>query len=101
MPDMVLVQCENGSRAAKVLCPNCGRISLQILDEPFSPNRIAKLKRTHTCPICGSVYQTCNQSQAGNWSAAFMRYDRSPDAYNQSVKDIWTGFPPLFLRIKC
>jgi hypothetical protein len=87
MPDMVLVQCENGSRAAKVLCPDCGRISLQILDEPFSPNRVAKLKRTHTCPICGTVYQACSQSQAGNWSAAFSRYDRSPDAYNQSVKE--------------
>lgn len=84
---MVLVQCENGSRAAKVLCPDCGRISLQILDEPFSPNRVAKLKRTHTCPICGTVYQACSQSQAGNWSAAFSRYDRSPDAYNQSVKE--------------
>lgn len=87
MADMVLLKCEIGSKAATVLCPECGRISRQILSAAYSPNRVAELIRPHTCPICETVYQNCSPSQAGNWSAAFARYNNRPAAYNESVKE--------------
>lgn len=87
MADMVLIKCDIGSKAATVLCPECGRVSRQILSASYSPNRVAELIRSHTCPVCETVYRKCNASQAGNWSAAFARYNRNADAYNQSVKE--------------
>ena len=93
MADMVLLKCDIGSKAATVLCPECGRISRQILSASYSQNRVAELIRPHTCPICGAVYQICKQSQAGNWSAAFARYNRNADQYNQSVKDSFVPKP--------
>lgn len=86
MADLVLLKCDIGSRAAIVLCPNCGRISRQILSSPYSPSLVAELIRTHTCPICEAQYNNCSSSQAGNWSAAFSRYKCNQDQYNQSVK---------------
>ena len=87
MADMVLIKCDIGSKAATVLCPECGRVSRQILSASYSPNRVAELIRSHTCPVCETVYRKCNASQAVNWSAAFARYNRNADAYNQSVKE--------------
>jgi len=87
MADMVLLKCDIGSKAATVLCPECGRISRQILSASYSPNRVAELIRPHTCPICETVYHNCSPSQAGNWSAAFARYNYRPAAYNESAKE--------------
>ena len=87
MPDLVLLNCVVDTRDAEVLCPNCGRISSQKLNEPYSLNQVAKLIKTHTCPICKTAYQACDPSRAGNWSAAFRSYNRSPKAYNQSIKE--------------
>ena len=86
MADLVLLKCDIGSKAATVLCPKCGRISRQILAAAYSPNRVAELIRPHSCPICETQYNNCSSSQAGNWSAAFSRYNRNSDDYNQSVK---------------
>lgn len=93
MSDLVLLKCDIGSKAATVLCPECGRVSRQILSASYSPNRVAELIRPHTCPICETVYRNCNASQAGNWSAAFARYNRNADQYNQSVKDSYVPKP--------
>ena len=87
MADVVLLKCDIGSRAAVVLCPSCGRISRQILAASYSPDRTVGLIRPHTCPICETTYCACNPSQAEDWSAAFARYTRNADAYNQAVKD--------------
>lgn len=87
MAEMVLLKCDIGSKAATVLCPECGRVSRQILAASYSPNRVAELIRPHTCPVCETIYRNCNASQAGNWSAAFARYNRNADTYNQSVKE--------------
>ena len=86
MADMVLLKCDIGSKAATVLCPECGRISRQILSASYLPNRAAELIRSYTCPICKTVYQACSSGQTGNWSAAFARYNNSPAAYNDAVK---------------
>lgn len=93
MADMVLLKCDTGSKAVTVLCPECGRISRQILSAAYSANRVAELIRPHACPICETVYQNCSPSQAGNWSAAFARYNRNADQYNQSVKDSFVPKP--------
>lgn len=87
MADLVLLKCDIGARAATVLCPECGRISQQILSASYSPDGIAELIRPYICPICETEYQNSNASQAGNWSAAFARYNRNADQYNQSVKN--------------
>lgn len=87
MADLVLLKCDIGSKAATVLCPECGRISRQILTASYSPNRVAELIRPHTCPVCEKVYRNCSASQAGNWSAAFARYNRNTVTYNQSVNE--------------
>lgn len=87
MADMVLLKCDIGSKAATVLCPECGRISRQILSASYSPNKVADLIRPHTCPICETVYVNCSPSQAENWSAAFACYNNRPAVYNETVKD--------------
>lgn len=87
MAELVLLKCDIGSKAATVLCPECGRISRQILSVSYSPNRVAELIRPHTCPICETIYQNCSASQAGNWSAAFARYNNRPAAYNETAKE--------------
>ena len=87
MAELVLLKCDIGSKAATVLCPECGRISRQILSAAYSPNRVAELIRPHTCPICETIYRNCSASQAGNWSAAFARYNNRPAAYNETAKE--------------
>lgn len=90
MADMVLLKCDIGSKAATVLCPECGRISRQILSASYLPNRAAELIRPYTCPICKTVYQTCSSGQAGNWSVAFARYNNRPAVYNDAIKADYT-----------
>ena len=90
MADMVLLKCDIGSKAATVLCPECGRISRQILSASYLPNGAAELIRPYTCPICKTVYQTCSSGQAGNLSATFARYNNRPAAYNDVVKADYT-----------
>lgn len=87
MADMVLLKCDIGSNAATVLCPECGRISRQILSASYSPSKSTGLFRPHTCPVCNFEFRTCSSIPASNWSAAFARYKRDADVYNQSVKD--------------
>ena len=86
MSKMVLLKCDIGSRAATVLCPECGRISRQILLLPYYHDVEARLIRPHTCPVCNTIFECCTPNQAGNWLAAFERYNRNADAYNQSIK---------------
>jgi len=95
MADLVLLKCDIGSKAVTVLCPKCGRISRQILSTSYSPNRVAELIRPHSCPICKTQYNNCSASQAGNWSAAFSRYNRNSDDYNKSVKYDYEKKAPL------
>ena len=87
MSEMVLLKCIVGSKAATVLCPECGRISRQILSSSYNSNQTTRLLRTHACPICKTEYQTCSSSQAENWSATYLRYSRNADEYNQTVKN--------------
>lgn len=86
MAEMVLLKCDIGSRAATVLCPECGRISRQILLSPYNHEVDGRLIRPHICPICEASFDCCTSRQAENWLAAFERYNRNADDYNQTVK---------------
>ncbi len=86
MTDMVLLKCDKGSKAAIVLCPNCGRISRQILKKAYENGKSVLLLSIHTCPVCGQKYQACNTNNAINWEAVFTRYKLNADSYNSAVK---------------
>ena len=85
MAVMVILKCDIGSKAATVLCIECGRISRQILKEGYS-NNMSTFLRPHTCPVCGSTHQCCRAPIDDKWSSAFLRYNINADAYNASVK---------------
>ncbi len=87
MSEMVLLECEIGSKAAVVLCPKCGRISRQILRISFYiPKMSCELIRPHVCPVCETEYVSCNTQGEENWSAAYARYNMNADQYNQAVR---------------
>lgn len=86
MAEMIVVKCDIGSKAATVLCPNCARISRQILKTPFNNRSNNELISPHTCPVCGASYRVCNSFGADVWTSAFQRYSMAPDAYNAEVK---------------
>lgn len=87
MAEMIVVKCDIGSKAVAVLCPNCARISRQILKEAFNNDSNNELLTAHTCPVCGTVYHVCNSFGADAWRAAFLRYTMSSDFYNNAVKE--------------
>ena len=74
MAEMTVVKCDIGSKAATVLCPDCARISRQILKAAFNNGSNNELLTAHTCPVCGTVYYTCNSFGADAWKAAYSRY---------------------------
>lgn len=87
MAEMIFLQCDNGSKAACVACPKCGRISFQILKDPYTGDSVALLDKELTCPVCGSTYCACSTAQTRDWSAAFGRYNLNGNAYNSAAKD--------------
>lgn len=87
MAEMVLLQCDIGSRAVYIACPKCGRICRQILRDEYNGGSVALLDKELTCPVCGSVYRACSTAQAREWSAAFGRYNLNGNAYNSAVRD--------------
>ena len=87
MAEMIVVKCDIGSKAATVLCPNCARISRQILKAAFNNGSNNELLTAHTCPVCGTVYHACNSFGAEVWSAAYNRYQLNTDGYNTEVKN--------------
>lgn len=87
MADMIVLKCDIGSKAATVVCPECGRISRQILKTAYANGSHTDLMSVHTCPVCGTVYYACNSANAGSWTAAFSRYRVNADSYNTSVKE--------------
>ena len=87
MTEMVFLRCDDGSKAVRVACPQCGRISLQILKDPYNGGPVALLDKELTCPVCGSVYRACSTSRTREWSAAFSRYNLNGNAYNSAVRD--------------
>ena len=87
MAEMVLLQCDIGSRAVYIACPKCGRICRQILRDEYNGGSVALLAKELTCPVCGSVYRACSTSQTREWSVAFGRYNLNGNAYNSSVRD--------------
>ena len=87
MAELVLIKTIVGSRAATVLCPNCGRISRQILSKSYDESAKAELLREYECPLCKSTYRECNSALVNNWTSAVLRYNRDADAYNQSVRE--------------
>ena len=88
MSEMVLLKCEIGSKAAIVACPKCGRISRQILKNPFYMSKASfEFVRPHTCPVCEMEYNTGNSKYAEKWSKLFDYYNTNADQYNQSVRD--------------
>lgn len=87
MEEMVLLKCESESKMAVVLCPQCTRISRQVLKAPYSPMRKAELVRPHSCPVCGAVYESCSLNGAENYRADFARYNNAPTQYNNAVRD--------------
>lgn len=87
MADMIVLKCDIGSKAATVICPECGRISRQILKTAYANGSYTELMTVHTCPVCGTVYHTCNSTNASSWNAAFARYRINADSYNTSVKE--------------
>ena len=86
MAEMIALKSEIGSKAVTVVCPDCGRISRQILRKAYTNSNDEELLSAHTCPVCGSVYHTCNSVNAGRWKAAFSRYTINADSYNAAVK---------------
>ena len=88
MAEMVILQCDIGSRAVYIACPKCGRISRQILRDEYNGGSVALLAKELTCPVCGSVYRACSTSQTREWSAAFGRYNLNGNAYNSAVRDM-------------
>lgn len=87
MSDMVLMKCNIGSKAVVVLCPECGRISRQVLKLSFySPNISSDFIRPHICPICETAFNSCSAVGQEIWSGALTRYERNADQYNQSVR---------------
>ena len=87
MEELVLLQCESESKMAVVLCPKCARISRQVLKTPYSQMRKSELVRPHTCPVCGTYYESCSLNGAENYSADFTIYNTSPSQYNNAVQD--------------
>lgn len=87
MAELVLIKAIVGSRAATVLCPNCGRISRQILSKSYDESTKAELLREYECPLCKNTYRECNSALVNNWTSAVLRYNRDADAYNQSVRE--------------
>lgn len=87
MAEMVLLQCDIGSRAVYIACPKCGRICRQILRDEYNGGSVALLAKELTCPVCGSVYRACSTAQTREWSAAFGRYNLNGNAYNSAVRD--------------
>lgn len=87
MAEMVFLQCDNGSKAVRVACPKCGRISLQILKDPYTGGSVALLDKELTCPVCRVAYRACSTSRTREWSAAFGRYNLNSNAYNSAIKD--------------
>ncbi len=87
MAEMIFLQCDNGSKAACAACPKCGRISFQILKDPYTGDSVALLDKELTCPVCGSTYCACSTAQTRDWSAAFGRYNLNGNAYNSAAKD--------------
>lgn len=90
MTDMVFLQCDNGSKAVRVACPQCGRISFQILKNSYAGEPVALLASELTCPLCRSVYRTVSTAKSTEWNAAFERYNLNRNAYNSAVKDNYT-----------
>ncbi len=87
MADMIVVKYDTGSTVAIVLCPNCGRISKQILKAAINKGSNNKLRTAHTCPVCGMVYRICNCFGADEWKDAYSRYRLHSSTYNAEVKD--------------
>lgn len=87
MAEMVFLQCDNGSKAVRVACPQCGRISLQILKEPYNGDPAVLLDKELTCPVCESVYCACSTFRTTEWQAALGRYNLNSNAYNSAIKD--------------
>lgn len=87
MAELVLIKAIVGSRAATVLCPNCGRISRQILSKSFDESIRAELLREYECPLCKSTYRECSSALVNNWTSAVLRYNRDAEVYNQSVRE--------------
>ncbi|MDO4338001.1 MAG: DUF4011 domain-containing protein [Eubacteriales bacterium] len=87
---MVLLKYERGSEMAVVACRKCARISEQVLKNPYSPLVKTEFVSTHTCPVCGEVYESCTISDAENFHADFERYNNDPAKYNNAVKDSYT-----------
>lgn len=70
-----------------VACCSCARISRQVLKTPYSPLRKAELVRSHTCPVCGAVYESCTLNDVEKFRADFARYNNSPVKYNDAIRD--------------
>lgn len=87
MADMILLQCEKGSKAARVACPQCGRISMQILKAPYTGSVSADFGNGLTCPVCESVSHACSTAQAHQWESALSRFLQNSSAYNSAIKD--------------
>ena len=87
MAYMVLLKCNNQSKVATVLCPECGRISYRALAAPYTPNGPAKLKQPYGCPVCNTEYEYCDPEQAEKWEAAYLSYQVNAGGYIQSVKN--------------
>lgn len=87
MEEMVLLKCERESKMVVVACPQCARISRQVLKMPYSPMGSADFVRIHTCPVCGVAYESCTLYGMEKFRANFTRYNESPAKYNDSVRD--------------
>ncbi len=90
MAEMVFLQCDNSSKAVRVACPKCGRISFQILKVPYAGGKVADFEKELTCPVCESVYHACCTAQTAQWEAAYARYLQNSSAYNSAAKDNYT-----------
>lgn len=91
MAEMIVIKCDIGSKAAMVFCPVCARISRQTLKQAMDSSGNREFLTTHTCPVCGTVFHTCNSANADVWKAVYSRYIQDPGSYNANVKEHYSA----------
>lgn len=84
---MVLLASREGSKVVTVACPQCGRISRQILRNEYQTQPSIDLRNIHTCPVCGMIYSALTFSERATWSMAFDCYiQKGEQSYNNEIK---------------
>ena len=87
MSVMVLLASKDGSKVATVACPECGRISRQILRNEYKSSPIAVFSSSHTCPVCGTTYASSASAERAKYVGSYALYTaQGEQAYNSDTR---------------